>query len=613
MIGTNLHLQTVKLIGKLKIKKFYEDNRAFLINTYQSQQIYPVLLHVQVTMTQEARSCYLKSNDKILLTVHLPHHKPVIVGRCPETNITDSQCSRQQARLCADYQEYKVSIQQLGKRPCGFNGFKTRKDVKFLGKHEDCLEILYGKYAYEIEFNPPPPKSFPSEKRARDVDKGTENEEYSCKIAKFEEDNLNSNTPDKEEQEEKSIKNTETSILKFLKKDNMSSDKLKGGASSMDPKDQQNIWKSKENGALLMYTTHGVKGRSKIAAYDMDGTLIKTRTGLVFPKDYDDWQIIYSEVPGKLKKLHSDGYKIVIFTNQSGLGSARLNAKSFKNKIKNIVQRIGLPIQVFIATGHNVYRKPSIGMWQKLEENNESIPIDKANSFYVGDAAGRPKSWAPGKKKDHSLVDRLLAMNLGLKFYTPEEHFLGQKEPRYVLPTFNPRNIPTIEVCTGGNVTSSKQEVVLMVGCPASGKSHFVKNYLSHYGYVNRDTLGSWQKCISVTEKHLLEKNSVVVDNTNPDPASRQRYIEVAKKHGIPVRCFVMTTSTDHAKHNNKFRELTDPSHVKITEVIINSYIKNYQSPTLDEGFTEIVQVNCVPKFQKNDLREIYEMYLLES
>ncbi|XP_078046496.1 polynucleotide kinase 3'-phosphatase isoform X2 [Augochlora pura] len=565
-------------------------------------------------MTQEAKSCYLKSNDKTLLTVHLPHQKPVIVGRCPETNITDLQCSREQVRFCADYQEYKVSFQQLGKRPCGFNGFKTRKDIKFLGKHEDCLEILYGKYAYEIEFNPPPPpKSLSSEKRARDIDEETENEESSCKIAKFEEDSLNSDTCNKKGEEKRSIKNTETSILKFLKKDNMSSDKLKDDTNSKDLKDQQNIWESKDNGALLMYTTHGVKGRSKIAAYDMDGTLIKTRSGLVFPKDYDDWQIIYSEVCGKLKKLHSEDYKIVIFTNQSGLGSARLNAKSFKNKIKNIVQRIGVPMQVFIATGHNIYRKPTIGMWQKLEENNDSIPIDKANSFYVGDAAGRPKNWAPGKKKDHSLVDRLLALNLGLKFYTPEEHFLGQKEARYQLPTFNPRNIPTTEVCTGGNMTSNTQEIVLMVGCPGSGKSHFVKNYLSNYGYVNRDTLGSWQKCIRAVEKHLLEKNSVVVDNTNPDPTSRQRYTEVAKKHGIPVRCFVMTTSSDHAKHNNKFRELIDPTHIKITEIIINSYIKNYQSPTLEEGFTEIVQVNCVPTFQKNELRELYEMYLLES
>ncbi|KYN50670.1 hypothetical protein ALC56_00046 [Trachymyrmex septentrionalis] len=28
--------------------------------------------------------------------------------------------------------------------------------------------------------------------------------------------------------------------------------------------------------------------------------------------------------------------------------------------------------------------------------------------------------------------------------------------------------------------------------------------------------------------------------------------MEVAKKCNVPVRCFVMTTSLEHAKHNNK-------------------------------------------------------------
>lgn len=93
-----------------------------------------------------------------------------------------------------------------------------------------------------------------------------------------------------------------------------------------------------------------------------------------------------------------------------------------------------------------------------------------------------------------------------------------------------------------------------MVGSPGSGKSHFVQNYLNHYGYVNRDSLGSWQKCITVMERHLSEKSSVVVDNTNPDSTSRQRYIKVAKKHQVPVRCLVMSTSIDHAKHNNKVK-----------------------------------------------------------
>ena len=95
-----------------------------------------------------------------------------------------------------------------------------------------------------------------------------------------------------------------------------------------------------------------------------------------------------------------------------------------------------------------------------------------------------------------------------------------------------------------------------MVGCPGSGKSHFAKTHLRNYHYINRDTLGNWQKCVTQTDEALSQGKSVVVDNTNPDKVSRQRYINIAKKHNLPVRCFVMTLDKEHIKHNNMVREL---------------------------------------------------------
>lgn len=88
--------------------------------------------------------------------------------------------------------------------------------------------------------------------------------------------------------------------------------------------------------------------------------------------------------------------------------------------------------------------------------------IDKANSFYVGDAAARPKDWAIGRKKDHSSADRLMALNINIKFETPEEHFLKHKAAPYVLPKFNPKNLSTISnLCKppDAELTVEQQEV----------------------------------------------------------------------------------------------------------------------------------------------------------
>jgi bifunctional polynucleotide phosphatase/kinase len=105
-------------------------------------------------------------------------------------------------------------------------------------------------------------------------------------------------------------------------------------------------------------------------------------------------------------------------------------------------------------------------------------------------------------------------------------------------------------------------ELILFCGYPASGKSSFASKHIlstGQYEYVNQDTLKTKDKCLKAVDEGLKNKKAVVVDNTNPDVATRAPYIALAKKYNVPVRCFLFQADKDLATHNNYFRAFHRP------------------------------------------------------
>ncbi|RZB94430.1 PNK3P, AAA 33, and/or Zeta toxin domain containing protein [Asbolus verrucosus] len=509
-------------------------------------------------MAFSSRICYLKCARNAQKRINLPHQKPVMIGRNEETGITDLHVSRNHLECTADIDSSQVLVKTLGKSHSGCNGYALMQGETYTLKHGDRIEVRLGFHEFDIIFESPDEDNEPKPKKQ--------------KLDFF---NLNTNTN-----------------MKFS---------------------NSGTWEEIDGKDLLIYTSDNCGGQPAIAGFDLDGTIIKTKSGARFPKDPDDWVLNINSIPQKLQQLHEKNHKVVIFSNQSGLGNDFSKMKGYKGKIEAIVAKLSVPTQVFIATGKSIYRKPAPGMWDILcESKNENVPVDVNESFFVGDAAGREKNWAPKKNKDHSMSDRLFALNIGLKFYTPEEYFLKSSSVAYTMPEFDPRNIPD-EVYP--HISADQQEVILMVGGPASGKSFYCKNQLIPKGYVHvsRDKLGTWQKCAKSLEECIQRNQSVVIDNTNPDKESRQRFIDVAKRHGVSCRCFVMATTHKHAKHNNRFRELTDKSHLTVGELVLNSYKKGFQEPELSEGFSEIVKVPFIPKFNNPEHEKLYRMFLLED
>ncbi|KZT29942.1 PNK3P-domain-containing protein, partial [Neolentinus lepideus HHB14362 ss-1] len=363
---------------------------------------------------------------------------------------------------------------------------------------------------------------------------------------------------------------------------------------------------------------------AKVAAFDLDGTIIKSsfgkgkgaKKGSSGPA-FEWWR---PTIPNKLREINSQGFAVVIISNQN-LKPALL--AEWKKKIPLIADALSdVPFRLFAATAKDGYRKPMPGMWYELERMfaDDGVQIDKSASFYVGDAAGRAGDFAS--------TDRKWALNVEIPFFTPEEYLLRLQPVPYKLPGFNVSSLPSLPpiaptskpIIAPPNTTKSKPELILFVGYPSLGKSTYYRRHFQSAGYVhiNQDTLGTRQKCVKAVEEALHAGESCVVDNTNRDQATRKVYVDVAKRKDAPLsRCFWFNGSMELAWHNNLYRAFNmppsqaekEPKRDLVPYLAYTSFRGAFEEPKADEGFEEVRTVNWVFEGDEEERRR-WSMWL---
>lgn len=161
---------------------------------------------------------------------------------------------------------------------------------------------------------------------------------------------------------------------------------------------------------------HGInlipQSTPKVAAFDLDGTVIKSNHKNRSKEAALHWEWWRASVPVKLKELHQEGYSIILISNQA-LKQQHLDG--WKKKIPLISAALpDVPFRILAASAKDGFRKPMPGMWNELERifAEDGVRIDNNASFFVGDAAGRTNDFAS--------TDRKWAININISFYTPE-------------------------------------------------------------------------------------------------------------------------------------------------------------------------------------------------
>lgn len=151
-----------------------------------------------------------------------------------------------------------------------------------------------------------------------------------------------------------------------------------------------------------------------------------------------------------------------------------------------------------------------------------------------------------------------------------------------------------------------KPVFVMMVGFPAAGKSTFVENEYKDFNHISSDnyvervakaqektyndvflsTIKDAEKYVNeVFLKSIQDERPIVLDRTNLSVGSRKKYLKLIPNTYHKV-CHLVACSDKEEWH----RRLQSRPGKNIPDSAIQAMIQNFEYPTLEEGFVEIIE-----------------------
>lgn len=131
-------------------------------------------------------------------------------------------------------------------------------------------------------------------------------------------------------------------------------------------------------------------------------------------------------------------------------------------------------------------------------------------------------------------------------------------------------------------------QAVIFIGIQGSGKSSFFRErFFDTHVRINLDMLRTRRREELLVAACLEGGQSFVVDNTNPLPSDRERYLVPARAAGFRTVAYFFEASLREVMQRNNLRT----GKKKIPAPAVAAAFKKLIPPTTDEGFDEIYTV----------------------
>ena len=131
-----------------------------------------------------------------------------------------------------------------------------------------------------------------------------------------------------------------------------------------------------------------------------------------------------------------------------------------------------------------------------------------------------------------------------------------------------------------------------MCGVQGSGKTTLYRDrFLETHVRISMDLLRTRHREAALLELCLRTQQRFVVDNTNPRPADRRRYVAPARAAGFRVAGYLVDADEAEALGRNAERA----GRRRVPPAGLVGTARRLQRPTLEEGFDELWHATAAP------------------